>query len=182
MKNIEKRQRKSNAQRRVETTMHLIDGSHTLESRMLLIQQLIPIGLMAVEEALQAEVEDLTGVRYRHDGNPHQRWGSNVGSVHLGRQKQSIRVPRVRNQVIGQEAPLKSYRALQTDREINDQTLAQVINGISTRKFEKAAMQIPSAFGIQKSSVSRKFIQASAKQLRAFQDRDLKYQGLPSYI
>jgi len=51
--------------------------------------------------------------------------------------------------------------------------LAQVINGISHRKFEKAAMQIPSAFGIQKSSISRKFIQASAKKLKAFQDRDL---------
>jgi len=34
-------------------------------------------------------------------------------------------------------------------------------------------MQIPSAFGIQKSSVSRKFIQASAKKFQAFQDRDL---------
>lgn len=52
--------------------------------------------------------------------------------------------------------------------------LAQVINGISARKFEKAAMHIPSTFGIQKSSVSRKFIQSSAKQLKAFQDRDLK--------
>ncbi|MEO1993353.1 MAG: transposase [Pirellulales bacterium] len=106
---------------------------------------------MAVEDALQSEVEELAGVRYRRDDNSHKRWGSNLGSVHLGDQKHSIRVPRVRNQM-----------------------LAQVINGISTRKFKKAAMQIPSTFSIQKSSVSRKFIQATAKKLRAFQDRDLK--------
>jgi len=34
-------------------------------------------------------------------------------------------------------------------------------------------MQIPSTFGIQKSNISRKFIRASAKRLKAFQDRDL---------
>lgn len=158
--------------------MDLINGTYDLESRISLIQQLIPIGLMAVEEALQSEVQELAGVRYRRDDNPHKRWGSNLGSVYLGDRKHSIRVPRVRNQTIGEEVPLKSYQALQSDEGINNQTLAQVINGISTRKFEKAAMQIPSAFGIQKSSVSRKFIQASAKQLKAFQDRDLKDQEI----
>lgn len=174
MKNIEKRQRKSNTLTRVETAMNMINGSHALESRVLLIQQLIPIGLMAVEETLQAEVTKLAGVRYRHDDTPHQRWGSNVGSVYLGHQKHGIRVPRVQNKKNGQAVPLKSYRALQSDREINDRTLAQVINGISARKFEKAALQIPSAFGIKKSSVSRKFIQASARQLKVFQERDLR--------
>ncbi|MFQ5544195.1 MAG: IS256 family transposase [Nitrospiria bacterium] len=178
MEIVEKRERKSNAKTRVETAMDLINGTYDLESRISLIQQLIPIGLMAVEEALQSEVQELAGVRYRRDDNPHKRWGSNLGSVYLGDQKHSIRVPRVRNQTIGEEVPLKSYQALQSDEGINNQTLAQVINGISTRKFEKAAMQIPSAFGIQKSSVSRKFIQASAKQLKAFQDRDLKDQEI----
>lgn len=178
MEIVEKRERKNNAKIRVETAMDLINGTYDLESRISLIQQLIPIGLMAVEEALQSEVQELAGVRYRRDDNPHKRWGSNLGSVYLGDRKHSIRVPRVRNQTIGEEVPLKSYQALQSDEGINNQTLAQVINGISTRKFEKAAMQIPSAFGIQKSSVSRKFIQASAKQLKAFQDRDLKDQEI----
>ncbi|MBN4053226.1 IS256 family transposase [bacterium AH-315-L15] len=174
MKSVEKNETKSNAKTRVELAMNLINGPYDLESRMALIQQLIPIGLMAVEEALQAEVTELAGVRYRRDENPNNRWGSNSGSVHLGNQKHSIPVPRVRNETSGQEVPLKRYQALQLDQGVNDQTLAQVINGISARKFEKAAMQIPSTFGIQKSSISRKFIQASAKKLKTFQDRDLK--------
>ncbi len=173
MKIVEKRKRKSNAKSRVEAAMNIIKGGVDLDSRLALIQQLIPIGLMAVEEVLQAEVSELAGNRYHRDENQNKRWGSNIGSVNLGGQKHSISVPRVRNQEKGQEVPLKSYRALQTDQGINDQTLAQVINGISTRKFEKAAMQIPSTFGIQKSSISRKFIQATAKKLQAFQDRDL---------
>lgn len=173
MKIVEKRERKSNAKSRVEAAMALIKGGVDLDSRLLLIQQLIPLGLMAVEEVLQTEVSELAGQRYQRDENPNKRWGTNIGSVNLGGQKHSILVPRVRNQKSRQEVPLRSYRVLQTNQGINDQTLAQVINGISHRKFEKAAMQIPSAFGIQKSSISRKFIQASAKKLKAFQDRDL---------
>jgi len=53
-----------------------------------------------------------------------------------------------------------------------------VINGISARKFEKAAMQIPTAFGLQKSSISRKFIRASTRKLKAFQERDLSQQDI----
>lgn len=173
MKIVEKSERKSNAKSRVEAAMKIIEGRVDLDSRLLLIQQLIPIGLMAVEEVLQTEVSELAGQGYQRDENPNKRRGSNIGSVNLGGQKHSISVPGVRNQKSRQEVPLKSYRVLQANQGINDQTLAQVIKGISHRKFEKAAMQIPSAFGIQKSSISRKFIQASAKKLKAFRDRDL---------
>lgn len=173
MKNIEKKERKSKALTRAESAMNLINGHYSFDSRMALIQQLIPIGLMAVEEALQEEVEALAGIRYSRDNNPNKRWGVNCGSVCLGHQKHSLLVPRVRNEASRKEVPLKSYCALQSDRGIDNRTLAQVINGISDRKFERAAMQIPTTFGIRKSSVSRKFIKASAKQLKAFQDRDL---------
>ena len=153
--------------------MKMINESKGIGSRLALIQQVIPIGLMAVEEVLQSEVRELAGARYHRDKNPNKRWGSNIGSVYLGDQKHNIRVPRVRNALSKQELPLSRYQALQSHEGINDQILAQVINGISHRKFEKAAMQIPSTFGIQKSSVSRKFIKASANQLKTFQDRDL---------
>ncbi len=173
MKVVEKKERKSNAKERVEAAMKLIRGHECIGSRLALIQQLIPLGLMAVEEILQEEVRELAGQRYQRDESPNKRWGSNIGSVYLGDQKHSISVPRVRNQRSRREVPLKNYRALQSSREINEKTLAQVINGISTRKFEKAATRIPSTFGIKKSSISRKFIQATAKKLKAFQDRDL---------
>lgn len=148
MKNIEKKERKSKALTRAESAMNLINGHYSFDSRMALIQQLIPIGLMAVEEALQEEVEALAGIRYSRDNNPNKRWGVNCGSVCLGHQKHSLLVPRVRNEASRKEVPLKSYCALQSDRGIDNRTLAQVINGISDRKFERAAMQIPTAFGI----------------------------------
>ena len=50
-----------------------------------LIQALIPLGLRAVEDALQQEVVALAGARYAHaDGHRGiARWGSQAGSIFL---------------------------------------------------------------------------------------------------
>ena len=48
-----------------------------------MIQALIPLGLRAVEEKLQAEVTALAGARYAHeDSHPGVvRWGRQPGSI-----------------------------------------------------------------------------------------------------
>ena len=75
------------------------------QTKVELIQALIPLGLMAVSEQLEEEVRDLAGERYsRTGGQPgHCRWGSQPGSVYLSDQKVGIFVPRVRNVVKKEE-------------------------------------------------------------------------------
>lgn len=75
----------------------LNDPESPMDTRLTLIQMLIPLGLKAVEEELQREVESLAGTRYSHAEDEHVRWGMNRGSVYLGDQKVQIAVPRVRN-------------------------------------------------------------------------------------
>ncbi|MEK7747931.1 MAG: hypothetical protein AAB300_02500, partial [Nitrospirota bacterium] len=123
MKRIEKRQGKSNTQSRVKATMEIIENGYKMDSRIELIQQLIPLGLMAVEEELQSEVTRLAGGYYQRDAKAMKRWGSNPGSVCLGNQKLSIAVPRVRDQATGKEVSLKSYRAFQSPHAINHHAL-----------------------------------------------------------
>ena len=48
------------------------------ESRLTMIQMLIPLGLQAVEKELQAEVSELVGSRHSRGGNL-KRWGYNPG-------------------------------------------------------------------------------------------------------
>jgi hypothetical protein len=57
-----------------------------LGTRVAVIQALIPLGLEAVRDVLQREVEDLAGARYaREGGRPgHVRWSKERGSVYLG--------------------------------------------------------------------------------------------------
>ena len=63
-----------------------------------LIHALIPLGLRAVEEALQQEVVALAGARYaRGSGAPGlARWGTPRGSVYLADQMVPVSVPRAR--------------------------------------------------------------------------------------
>ena len=76
-------------------SLPLDDGAVSLA----MIQALIPLGLRAVEEALEQEVQALAGPRYaRGDATPAVvRWGRQPGSIYLADQKLPIRVPRVRD-------------------------------------------------------------------------------------
>lgn len=144
------------------------------ESRLSMIQMLIPLGLQAVEDVLQAEVSwHVGGGRHDRTGGDNKRWGQNPGSVFLGDQKVRVNVPRVRDVRADEEIPLKSYRRLQDPGHLDELAMARVINGLSQGKYERAAEHVPETFGIKKSSVSRKFIRASAKRLEEFLSRDL---------
>jgi putative transposase len=143
-----------------------------LNSRFELIQLLIPLGLKAVEEELQTEVEQLVGHGVKR--NPENwRWGRNPGSVYLGDQKVKMEVPRVRNVTARQEVPLESYQAFRKTTVLDDRVLNRLICGISTRQYEQAAACVPETFGIKKSSISRHFIRTTARRLETFLNRDL---------
>ena len=154
-----------------QLTIPLDDGTVMLS----LIQALIPLGLKAVENALAQEVTALAGVRYAHDdGHPAiARWGHQPGSIYLADQKVPIQVPRVRDHVAGHEVPLATYDAFQTPRTLDIGLFRRVLGGLSCRAYEAAAETVPEAFGLARSSVSRRFIRASARTLEALQQRRL---------
>lgn len=140
-----------------------------------MIQALIPLGLRAVEDALQQEVTQLAGVRYaRSDGHPDVvRWGQQAGSAFLADQKLPLRVPRVRDRRAKRELPLATYQQLQTPRALDHGLFRRVLGGLSCREYHQAAEAVPEAFGLAKSSVSRRFQRASARELRTLQERRL---------
>lgn len=143
------------------------------ESRMMMIQMLIPLGLKCIEFELQDEVNSLVGKRYSRIGK-RKRWGKNPGSVYLGDQKVAIDVPRVRDLDVNQEIQLKSYEYLQNPKIIDRFALVRAMHGLSYGDYEKTSLAVPETFGIKKTSIGRRFIRASAKQLREFQGRELK--------
>jgi len=172
MKKVLKKGKRGNKKERLvayEEMKSLNESSTRIE----LIQMLIPVGLQAIEEELQSEVSKLAGARYTRTHPDLKRWGCNEGSVFLGDQKVPIAVPRVRDILQGKEVPLSSYRGFQSPRSIDEVVFKRLINGISTRKYEKAALEVPATFGIKKSGISRKFIRASARKLKECLERDL---------
>jgi len=153
----------------------LDDGTMTTPAALAMIRALIPLGLRAVEAALLTEVDTLAGPRYaRGDAHPEVvRWGAQRGSIYVADEQLPITVPRVRDRAAQCEVPLATYAAFQTPRAHDVGLFRKVLGGLSCREYEAAAEAVPDAFGLAKSSVSRRFIRASARELRRLQERRL---------
>jgi len=143
-----------------------------IDVKVALIQALIPEGLKAVNEKLQAEVFSLAGEKRRH-GKENVRWGSQGGSVYLLDQKVPIEVPRVRNKLRNVELPLEHYQRFQEPYQGDEQVFKKLLNGLSTHKYRESAELVPEVFGISASNLSRRFKYASAARLKQLQERRL---------
>ncbi len=159
--------------------------------RELLVQ--VPLPMVEVWEELQAEVEQLTGQAglrivsailedevTRRVGPPHRpdpasgavRWGRQPGYVVFGGQKVPLTRPRVRTRE-GEEVPLQNYQRLQQDGRRQRAVREGILAGLSTRNYRRAVQSVLDGYGIEKSSVSREFVQASAAQLQELCERNL---------
>lgn len=147
-----------------------------MDSRVELIQALIPIGLDAVSDLLRQEVRMLAGGWYQRDRSlpGYVRWGWQKSSVYLADQKIPLRVPRVRDHLNNKEIHLKSLEQLQTPRSVDEGLFLKILKGLSCRDYQACAEAAPRAFGLSASTVSRRYIRASAKKLREFCSRRLE--------
>jgi transposase-like protein len=151
-------------------------SARVIDTKVELIQALIPLGLLHVEQSLQQEVERLAGPRYaRHGGQPGMvRYGKQPGSIYLADQKLGIEVPRVRNLRRNRERPLRMYQQLQQPRAADQGVLQRILTGLTCREYERCAEAVPEAFGLSASTMSRRFIRASAKKLEELSERRLE--------
>jgi transposase-like protein len=153
----------------------------------------VPLPLVEVWEELQAQVEQLTGEAglriigtilenevNRRVGPPHRpaptagavRWGHQPGYVVFGGRKVSVERPRVRTRE-GQEVELDSYARLQHDGRRQRAVREGIVAGLSSRNYRRVVESVVEGYGIEKSSVSREFVQASAAQLQELCEKKL---------
>ena len=153
-----------------------VPAAEGVDRKVALIQALIPIGLKAVEETLRDEVVALAGERYRRTGGRPGavRWCRQRGSVYLLDQKLPVIYQRVRDRLQNTEIPLSTYQQLQQPRAADAGLFRKLLHGLSCRRYEACAEAVPAAFGLSPSTVSRRFIRASAKQLRELGERRLE--------
>ena len=159
-----------------EVAPEAVVGVDALDGRIEAIQLLISLGLQAVAAELERAVVELVGARYERKAadQPLRRWGSQRGSVYLGDQKLPVEVPRVRNVADDSEISLAAYQTLQTPRNLDEGLLRRMLKGIATRNYEGCAETIPETFGLSSSTVSRRYVKATARKLAQFQERSLE--------
>src|SRR5438094_346788 len=153
----------------------------------------LPLPLVEMWEELQPEVEHLTGLaglkiiraviedevtrrvgpRYRPTSEQScLRWGQQPGYVVFAGQKVPLDRPRVRTRE-GEEVELDSYARLQHDGRRQRAVREGIVAGLTSRNYRRAVHSVVDGYGIEKSSVSREFVQASAAQLQELCEKKL---------
>jgi len=143
-----------------------------IDTQHLLISTLLPYAVKAFIEECEREVTALCGRRYER-GFENSRWGAQDGSIVLANQRIAIEKPRVRKKS-GDEVPLQTYQDFQDPRPFDQAVFTEGLKRVSQRDYKKGVAKIANSFGLQKSTVSKRWINATAKKLEELQERDLR--------
>ena len=143
----------------------------------------VAIGLDVMGELVDAEVTEVAGPKGRHDRDrTAYRHGTEDGKVTLGGRRIPVRRPRVRTVADGngveREVRLESYDTFASVDLLADHMVASMLAGLSGRRYEQALEPVgeqveAAASGTSQSSVSRRFIAATAERLAEFRSRVL---------
>lgn len=146
-----------------------------IESEFLLISTLLPENVKAFLRQCEQEVDQLCGKRYSHSKDRgNYRWGSGEGSIVMANQRIALEVPRVRKAKGGGEVRLESYEQFQDPRLFDQAVFTEGIRRVSQRDYEMGVQKIANSFGIKKSSISKRWIKATANKVAELQSRSLK--------
>ena len=120
------------------------------------------MGLKVARLLLDDEVNQRCGFRYER---VPQRTVTRYG------QKLPIRRPRIRFTQRCGEVGLENYAQLQSPDAMPQSVLKRLVRGVSCRDYQGVVDMAREGFAVKKSSVSRSFVKASAKQVRALAER-----------
>jgi transposase-like protein len=101
------------------------------------------------------------------------RWhGAQQGRIVLAERKLKVSRPRLRGKGGGgREIPIPVYERLKAEPRLAQRMTDILVTGVSTRKYAKVLPAMAGTVGVAKSSVSRKFIEASTKALTELMER-----------
>lgn len=138
----------------------------------LLLGRMKSAALNLVTTLFEQDVERLCGTKFSHkSGSQFLRGGSELTSVVVAGAKHPVRRPRVRG--VKGEVALPSYQTLKSGDILDERMLTHMVEGVSTRGYERVAEAYADRFGISKSSVSKSFVRSSQKDLEAINGADL---------
>src|SRR6516165_3394841 len=130
-------------------------------------------GLQLILLAMGQEIEALTGARYqRSPSRQAQRWSCEDGFVVVDGQKVPIQRRRLRGKN-GEEVRLGTYELFQQTRNLEDEVWWKMLRGLTTRNYPLVTRSFAQAYGIEKSAISERFIQASRGKLQELRERPL---------
>jgi putative transposase len=157
----------------------LIPMVKLIEQSELAIEQVIDVtGRACVEAVLEMSAREVAGSKSPGKASGDVRWhGSQDGLAHLGERKLRVRRPRLRHKNNG-EVPVPAYDALKTGGKLAGRMMSILLDGVSTRKYQRVIPEMAQTVGVSKSAVSRANLSAGEKLLEELAERRLDHLDL----
>ncbi len=125
-------------------------------------------------QLVKNEVVELVGEPWSRKGDsPLRRNGHTSTTIFLDGEPHPLRRPRVRDGGEGSEYPLETLQALRSRDALDEDVKRQLVQGITTRKYEDTLTTLSDGLGLKKSAVSAAFTRAAQKDLDALNGRSL---------
>lgn len=128
------------------------------------------VGLRALAELFEAEADEVSGVKGRHDSSrTHHRWGKTSTSLPFGGRRITMKRPRLRTKD-GQEHRSRVLSEFRAADVLPDRVLEQMILGVSTRGYQASLEPVESmgpSRGVSKSSAARQLKRRMRQTLEA---------------
>ena len=130
-------------------------------------------GLLLMMGVMEEEVRHVVGERsVPNAARQASRWGKEQGYCVVDGQKVPIQRTRVRDKA-KREVRLGSYELFQRSGPLEAAVWDKMMRGLSTRNYGPVVKDFVDAYGVEKSAVSEKFIEASREKLKELMERPL---------
>lgn len=144
-----------------------------LEARASIDELMHEAAVGLVEQLLVLSAEELAGAKRRGRAAGPVLWhGAQRGVVTLAERQLRVRRPRLRDKS-GGEVRIPAYERLRDEAHLGRRVRDILVAGVSTRRYAAVLPAAAGTVGVSKSAVSRRFVQASAAQLAALNERSL---------
>jgi len=139
----------------------------------------VGVGLGVLHELMEAEVDEVVGLKGRHDPERSAvRHGHEGGEVTLGGRRVPVSRPRVRSADGSREVELRTYRHFADRDPLTAIVLERMLVGVSTRRYARTGEPVGAdvderARSTSKSAVSREFVSRTRERLVELMSRPL---------
>ncbi len=142
----------------------------------------IDAGQQVLAAVMEQDREDLCGPRWKRDPDRKAgRAGTTRSEVTLGGRRVAVNRPRARSQE-GRELELPSFAFAARRDPLDRHTLDSVACGVSTRKYARSLDALPEEVderSVSKSSVSRRYVAMTTKQMTTWLTKPLGDRHFP---
>ncbi len=160
----------------VRNDQALLPMLELIEQSRLAIDELIDVmGRASVEAVLELSAREVAGVPQRGKAREGDVvWhGRQAGRVCMKERKLRVRKPRLRKKGRGEnkEVPIPAYEALRRNATTGQRMLGILLDGVSTRRYQRVIPEMADTVGVSRSTVSREAIAASEAALQQLLER-----------